>query len=107
MEKSIINENDEIYDGGEHTISCSNCRKQLVKIVVSRPKNPVQTTLTAHCPYCHNKSFAKTIEGVYVLGTHNPELVITDIQTLKSDINTLTGILKQELIIAMEKKYDK
>ena len=54
------------------------------------------------CPYCHDKSFAKTIHGVYCLGPHNDnKLEIANIETIKSVIDD-QHIIRQDVLIIME-----
>lgn len=98
MEKSILSDEDLIYDGGEHAISCSNCRKPLTTIVISRPNNKLETTLTVECPYCHDKSFKKKIRGVYFIGpTEDGKLDIVDLQMINS--SQKDDILIQEIFV--------
>ncbi len=94
-------------DGGEVTLSCSNCDKPLVVVWRTRPneriKNkPVEWRLKAKCCYCEDYSFTKKIIG----GFHhkgydtphsngNPEDVvphvnIMDIQTNDDEIIFIT-----------------
>lgn len=85
-------------DGGEVTLTCSECDKPLVVIWRTRPneklKNkPIEWKVKAKCPYCGDFSFTKKIVG----GFHhkgfdkphpngNPEDVIAFVNV--TDINT-------------------
>lgn len=46
-------------------LSCSNCNKDLVDIVISVPNEPIETKVEARCAFCDSKSFTKLIKGKF------------------------------------------
>lgn len=102
MEKStsILSDDDLVYDGGEYVVACSNCRQPLLKVVVSRPKNKLETQLKALCPYCGDGSFKKRILGVYLMGSADDKLDVIDVEMIKCCEED--GIIKQEILIKLQ-----
>lgn len=49
--------------GGSHRIDCSNCRKPLMEIIITRPAEASSFKVVAICPYCGDKSFETPIKG--------------------------------------------
>lgn len=57
-----------IKDDGHIVLKCSSCGKELVDIWVTHKEMPVKTTLVAECCFCGDKSFEKSVDGVFHLG---------------------------------------
>lgn len=84
----------EIVDGGHKTISCSNCRKELLDVWLTRPDASMQTKLVAKCPFCGDKSFAINIIGLYHIGTPDGVVLLdTDISYNPVDKKMVATIL--------------
>jgi DNA-directed RNA polymerase subunit RPC12/RpoP len=82
------------------TISCSNCRRELVRLIIEDNKK-ISTNLRVKCPYCGNKSFSQYIDGVYVLGSVGSNLCIKNVEVIKSIEEE--QILKQEVLVEVIK----
>jgi uncharacterized Zn-finger protein len=63
----------EHIDGGEQTISCSDCNMPLMHYRVHTPKHKSVQKLVAKCPFCNGQSFMKTIEGLFWYGPIGPD----------------------------------
>lgn len=79
-----------IKDGGNIVISCSNCNKPLVDLLITDPEADFNWKCVAECCYCGDKSFIKEVKGVFrpggcvTVSKDNPDHFFQD--TLLADI---------------------
>ena len=82
-----------LEDGGFVSLSCSNCRKPLATLWVTKPRADIVWRVRASCPYCGDKSYIQEVRGLFHPAGHgipnpdNPDdpddnLVITSIASI-------------------------
>ena len=70
-EDSIENKKEGLVDGGHVILSCSNCNKPLVDILIVKPNekrpdgSPFLWNCVAQCCYCNDKSFVTEVKGIF------------------------------------------
>jgi hypothetical protein len=83
-----------IVNAGEHVLQCSACGRDLIKVLVVRPKIPMTLNYRADCPFCGDHSWMVPITGgvVFVVTDHviNTTTDIEDdnvfIRTMKANV---------------------
>ena len=57
-----------LVDTAPIIIVCSNCKKELCEIKVTRPHAKIKSFVVAKCDYCGDKSFKQEIVGGFIIG---------------------------------------
>lgn len=58
----------QVEDHKEQVFFCSNCRKPLVSVIVTRYDEDIVTEAIAKCCYCGDSSFKQKIVGLFSVG---------------------------------------
>jgi|GEM_PF-4569052 hypothetical protein len=95
-----INEAGKIENAEIIVLECSNCRKSLATIWVIRPTSKVTSHIIAHCCFCGDKSFKRSVIGGICIGDTD----ITSILDFPSDITEKEGHVIQNINIKTGKK---
>ena len=66
-------------------IKCSNCKKDLCLIKITRPQAKIRSYIVAECPHCGDKSFKKEFFGSFCVGGSDITNVINYPMTTSDD----------------------
>lgn len=81
-------------------IVCSNCKKELCEIRVTRPHAKIKSFVVSKCDYCGDKSFKQEIVGSFIIGgTEETSIVGYPMTT-----DTQDGFYIQNIIIETKKR---
>lgn len=83
-------------DGGEHTLRCSACSRDLAKIWVVRPNLPIKSFVRAECAYCGDHSFELEVIGQFLAG-HVDGVAMAD--NIMEDCHESGGTIIQKVLI--------
>lgn len=67
----VDDDSKKLIDGGHVILTCSNCGKKLVDLLIVRPNElksdgaPFVWNCTAKCCYCADKSFVTEVKGIF------------------------------------------
>jgi len=86
---------------GSVTLNCSNCSAPLVELWQRDPNVKKETTITAACAHCGDKSFKEVVLGSFYSGS--TEFSDIDSMDIKDDRQSPSGISIQEILIKTTK----
>jgi hypothetical protein len=75
----------ELVNSEDCIIQCSNCKKDLCTIKITRPQAKIHSFVVAECPHCGDKSFKQEFFGSFCVGGSNSTNVIGYPMTTSSD----------------------
>jgi DNA-directed RNA polymerase subunit RPC12/RpoP len=89
-----------VQDGPHHILSCSNCRKKLVDIWVTRPHENSQWNMYAKCCYCNDRSMYTKVNGGFTYyGIENQtDILDVDIDETQNIVMFKTGKAKNDSV---------
>lgn len=86
-----------------HLFNCSNCEAPLADIDVSYPNENFQFNFIVECPHCGDKSYQKTISGIFSIGPSPESESYTQIVDYDMDANPNYVLVKTQQLKPFKK----